>query len=160
MPPRLIVPRKDRNSPQFTEQMTAIERWANSPLLPYTPSTNITVGNGSLTGWFEIRGSWVHFNIQLTNGTTTAFPAATLNFGLPLAAAINVDACGTAFAQAGAGPTSVSGECVVSGSNPKLLVILDHSTRAFWSNLQPFNWVAATNNLIRINGAYMAADPA
>lgn len=79
---------------EYTEIGTTItDREGVFSKIPYTPTfvsgSAITVGNGSVSGFYALNGSQVTANIKLTVGSTTSFPGGTLTASLPFAAALN-----------------------------------------------------------------------
>ena len=54
------------------------ERVATSEPLTYTPSlTNVTIGNGSVSGWYQDTGDgWISFMVELVMGSTTSVTGA------------------------------------------------------------------------------------
>ena len=113
----------------------------------YTPSlVGVTVGNGTLTGRYQVVGKTVNFALRLIGGTTTSF-TATCQFGLPVAAA---DVGRGAFAGWRASPNGVVGARLASTT---AFYVYDAATGSAWGSGTTFG----SGGDLRISGTYERA---
>jgi len=125
---------------------------------PYTPTlTNVTLGNGTLTGKYRQVGKTVDFSISLTFGTTTAFTGS-IGFGLPVTAVdVNWTAAGFLFDSSNS--EARQGAIVNPSTTVALLYAAGMGPGATSSGpvdaTNPFTW--ASPDLVRISGTYEAA---
>lgn len=126
----------------------------------FTPSfTNITVGNGSLYGYYTKVGNKVTFALGLLIGTTTSFSGTVTSInGLPftsknIATVAYAGLCtGTAWDN-GSGWTGLFGQ--ISNNNTAVSYPLTAGTSSALTATVPFTWVA--NDSINISGTYFTS---
>lgn len=138
---------------------------ANSAWLSWSPSwasggSNPTLGNGTLSGYYQQIGKTVNFRINLTLGTTTVTTGATSwTFSLPVTASSNM-ALGTSVASWYGENPGVQGYMGVARLVSTTTIGLGYqsSTAAAMSvvgNTAPASW--ASTWFIRLSGSYEAA---
>lgn len=120
----------------------------------YTPTlTNVTLGNGTLEGWYVRIGRTIHFRVKLTWGSTTS-ASGLQGFSLPVA--MHSSYLNMAYGTAGA---NIGGTNYVGfpwcNSTTGFIVLQGTSGSSFWSNTAPATW--GTSNIGTIVGTYEAA---
>jgi hypothetical protein len=128
----------------------------------YSPTlTNITIGNGSVTGSFVQIGNIVFWQVLITFGTTTSLGAVP-RVSVPVPASVNV--YGPVMSTHSYAVDSSSGTSyfigVVGTSTTDMLLVTFSSTSALSGNQPitstvPFTW--ATGDTIQLGGVYFAA---
>ncbi|MFE2555962.1 hypothetical protein ACFXGT_07990 [Streptomyces sp. NPDC059352] len=139
---------------QFTDLIAA---WT-----AYTPvwtaaTTNPVLGNGTIVGKHRKIGRLVHFQIDLTMGSTTTYGTGAWSLTLPFtAAASSGSRIGVAQAL---GASRFAGQVVVSpgasGTSPFFPASSAVSNLSSGSSAVPFAW--ANGNELRITGCYESA---
>jgi hypothetical protein len=140
----LITPTSTRaRGGEFIPRQSYTVAWTS------TSGTAPAIGNGTLTGDYEIRGKVCHVNIKLSAGSTTTFGnAGTWRFSLPATAAR--DSVGDALViDASPATTYIGGVLVVSGSS--LLIVTTPSGNAAFN--VPMTWAQSDNVTIDIEVA-------
>lgn len=115
----------------------------NGAWTAYTPvwgqigGSVLAIGNGTLTGKYQQRGSTVHVNVLLTRGSTSNVGTAAYTFSLPVTAA--------GFAANGAGMVFNGTEiaCIARMVNGTTVVLLRTTDNARISNTVPGAWATA-----------------
>jgi len=121
----------------------------------FTPTTtNITLGNGTLTSAYLQAGKWVEFRIALVLGSTSAITGSP-TFTLPVTALATrrVNALLQMFDSSAAAATAYKVGAAFNSSTTVLLLRDDAS--AVLSSTVPFTW--ATSDELVITGTYEAA---
>lgn len=78
----------------YTEtSLTVTNRYGEHTNIPFTPNWKsggaaVTVGNGSVLGYYSVKGNQVTVNARLTVGSTTTFTAGSMAMDLPTASAL------------------------------------------------------------------------
>lgn len=119
----------------------------------YTPTaTNLTIGNGTLSGGWMQAGKFTVVRISVTFGTTTTVSAA-VSFALPATASAFDQAIAGWLLDSSAGNTGrvpASGSIMASAST-----VTVYSSGGSLTSTVPFTW--ATGDKISLTGVYEAA---
>ena len=124
---------------------------------PFTPTlTNMTIGNGTLSGYYAQIGKTVHYSVRVVCGTTTSISGA-VSMALPTAARASTTYPGSAvFYDSSAGAT-VGGVADLSGSS--VAPITPPTTAGgYWVQMTstvPF--LFAAGDIVSLAGTYEAA---
>lgn len=127
-----------------------------SNIMTYTPTiTNVTVGNGTVDGWYYYVGGAIHFAASFTFGSTSSISNAP-KFSLPVATSTapdDADICGvfidggTAYSAIhAAATTTTTGFLYVAVSSGTYVV------QGSVSSSVPFTWT--TGDEIHVSGTY------
>ena len=124
---------------------------------PYTPAlTNITLGNGTLSGQYTQVGKFIVFRLGLTHGTTTSVTGA-VAFGLP-ATALDINWTASALLWDGSvAANRIPGVCVPATTSVALYSgpINGGTGAGAVTATTPFTW--ASTDVMRAGGVYEAA---
>jgi hypothetical protein len=142
-------------SPYIEIGTTVTNRQGQFDKLAYTPTwssgTAITLGNGTLSGYYTLNGDQITINVKLTVGSTTTFPGGSLAASLPYTAGLS----GTTFLgswrifDSSAG-TFKQGVASVDGTASQVFLSVDGST--FASNTSPVS--LATGDVVAAQITY------
>jgi hypothetical protein len=117
----------------------------------WVASVNPSIGNGTRLGRYRNAGKTVHFNIEITMGSTTTFGTGQWLIGLPAIGAVQSTSPGYAFS-AHAIDTSTSNRyvlgCELDNTARVRLFVSGGSTVV--GAAVPFTW--ATTDILRISG--------
>lgn len=121
------------------------------------PTTNPTIGNGTLVGRYAVQGGICHFQIALVYGTTTTSGSGNWSFSLPFPAADWVGSSSGAIPchvrDAGLNNYERFGLIPPGVSVMTTFVQLDSATNVnFLNSTTPFTW--ANGDSLNIDGAY------
>lgn len=118
--------------------------------------TNVSIGNGTATGFYKKIGRTVVYRVSITFGSTTSI-SGDVEVALPVTAASILgthqvvmvdDSTSTSYAGMAAPSTTVARLRAVNAS-------ATYATLAALSSTVPFTW--ATSDVIRLTGVYEAA---
>lgn len=126
------------------------------PWTAFTPvwtatTTNPTLGNGTLTGFWMQAGKLTFYSIVLTTGSTTTYGAGSYSFSLP-ANAVRQMSCGDVRLFDTSGSSNMSGSAFVDTGLSTVRLL--HSSGSV-TPTQPFTF--ATGDVIMVAGNYEAA---
>lgn len=122
-----------------------------TPWAPYTPITTVTLGNGTLTAYYQQSGNIVYVNISLVIGSTST-SSGQIIVTLPVAAALPVALPAVIFVASNGVNYAAIGKASAGSGN---LTFVAGSTAV--SKLSPANLTA--NSSIIVNGSYLARVP-
>jgi hypothetical protein len=112
-------------------------------------TTDPTIGNGTLQGWYRQVGKTVNFRIRVTFGTTTNVGSGTYFWTLPVNAMSTHIAVAQAFLRNAAGSSRNYRFARTSASG---VIALEDAAGAAVTHAVPMAW--ATGDTIDINGSY------
>lgn len=116
----------------------------------FTPTmTNVTLGNGTLTGRYALSGKSCFVNITFTMGSTSSV-SGVIKFNLPVQAA-NTNRQTLSVSALDSGTNYRMGVCVID-ANATLTTHINGDNTAEWNTTVPITW--ANGDLISISGAY------
>lgn len=119
----------------------------------WTPTfTNLTIGNGTVSGSYVKIGRMVHVTCTLTFGTTTSISGSVLVGSLPFSCSVNAVMYALLF-DAGFSQYALMTNIDSGGSGTGPYIA--NSTGGQWNATTPF--VAATGDSFRLTGTYMTA---
>lgn len=128
-----------------TAQRWRLIRHEQGAWITYTPTlSNITLGNGTLSGRYWVRGLDVRVEIVLTAGSTTTFAASPFAWTVPYAAgAVTNFTLSTAIGYH-SGTGNSAGVCTVANGTSTLKVqrVTDLETSNGWDSSTPWVWGA------------------
>lgn len=142
---------------QLNAQVVGNMKAIGDPWTSFTPTwtastTNPTVGNGSLQGFYMQAGKLVHFRIRVTFGSTSTVGSGTYFWTLPVSSVSTHIAVAQAFIRNSAGSTRAYRFARTSASG---IIALEDASGAAVTHAVPLAW--ATGDIIDINGTYEAA---
>lgn len=122
----------------------------------YTPTTNNTMGNGTISGTYKIVGDYIYGTVYMLAGSTTSFSSSPWTFGLPTGYTVDasklnnssqVQAVGVAYANDVTGTLQIGS--VQANDSSDTLYIWSQGGTASWRNSIPFSW--ATSDYLSFN---------
>lgn len=131
----------------LVSQATLITSW-----VAYTPVTNATVGNGSLTGLWRKIGDSLEVNIYFTLGSTSSIPGGDLYFEIPSDYLVDDTKTNGGVVLSGGGVSDAS-----TGANLPIIILAVNTNQLTLSFLAPASsglvgggtpWVWATGDSI------------
>ncbi len=112
----------------------------------YTPTwggTGVSVGNGTLAGWYKAVGKMVDVVVELTGGSTTNYGSGGYTFSLPFTA-VRARQSGSAYYRDASGTsTGHYGGFVVVSTSLTTFTPFDISTHAQLQATVPVPWTGA-----------------
>jgi len=125
--------------------------------LSYTPTwtgaiSNPALGDGSLSGDYELIGDTCTFNIVLTMGATTTYGSGSFIFSLPMPAD-NFSVLPAYALEFGA--NHYTGLALVTGGGPDVFIVSNNSSDT-WRSVFPF--IFGNTDRIWISGTYIVQD--
>lgn len=136
---------------EINEYFQQRNAWAS-----YTPTlTNVTVGNGTTTAYYNQVGRIVHFSVKFVLNTTSAVSGA-IGVSLPVAAARQTEEFNVKFLDNSAGTPGgymVGSHLWASSTRVDLCTI--NPALAYTSGTVPWTW--ATFDFFSVTGTYEAA---
>lgn len=125
----------------------------------YSPTmTGFTIGNGTITGYYQQVGKFVHFKVVATFGSTSAAASAVPGFSLPVTAvsSSNGPPLLTAFFIDNSPSNSYIASAIQASTTSVSIAIIGSSgLRTVPSTTTPFTWT--TSDRIEVSGIYEAA---
>jgi hypothetical protein len=140
-----------------TDNTTNKENLISAPSVAFTPTwtastTNPTIGDGTLRGWYARSGSIVTATYEVIMGSTTTFGTGTYAFSLPRMSASPSVHVGAAYGtDASAGNAATTGVAQVLAGSPGTARLQATGT-GIWSPTVPITW--ASSDVIRFTVTY------
>lgn len=124
--------------------------------ITYTPTlTNITIGNGTRSGRYYVRGLDVRFDIGVTIGSTTTFGASPFTFSVPYANANTISNYPPGIAVGYHGGTGLStGMIAINNAASAFSVnrVTDVESANGWDSGTPWGWTSGDS--MSFSGVY------
>lgn len=115
----------------------ALDRATRNNSVTWTAtSVNPSIGNGSLTGNYDIVGGMLHYSVALTAGSTTTLGTGEWSFSAPIAATVTTIGSVWAF---NTGIAYYAGICRIEASGTTIQCFANNSALAF-GPAEPFSW--------------------
>lgn len=162
----IAVQLADGSGLELTELGLAVADWQKNPdIISYTPTmvfstdfysgTPVSIGNGTLSGWYQEDIDMVQFGIYFLMGSTTSLNGTDfMMFSLPSYADLRSNALGTAMIFDSSAGTAQN-VFVRTYSSDESCILADNTPGAI-SATYPFTW--ATSDAVYLQGSYSKSD--
>jgi parallel beta-helix repeat protein len=129
-------------NPYNIEQVANVGSVTNG-LVAFTPSfVNLTLGNGTVTAYYQRTNSQITVCYFLTVGSTTTFSSSPFGITLPVAANASIGSQGSALGSHSGGATQVGGTSLVNAGATYGYIAPGATGGAFWNATVPWTWAA------------------